>query len=179
MIDLKSEDPYYVSLMIEFLYNQGFITDFGASPQLDPDDPNYVLRVFISLYILGEKYGIPALCKRVSEMFRIRCHSDWYILQIIPLVYQSNTFRNPTLRYIIASEVTYRSREIAAIPECKGTLMALVHEIKGFREDLVEAYIQESKGPELSTKDSDASISSSQLLVEEIHRLGDARGEQL
>lgn len=185
-LDLTKDDPYYVSLMIDFMYNQCFTSDFGASALVDPDDPEYILRVYISLHALGEKYSIPALCIGIRNTFRLHCNSGWHIFQYVPLIYEHGAFNNHNLRDIVVAEIVHpcRSEALGSYTEMREELIRLVHDIKEFREDLVRAYIREGRGgglsesPEPMVKDNDESVSSSQMILDAEDKIAETRGQQ-
>ncbi|KAL8714270.1 MAG: hypothetical protein Q9225_006620 [Loekoesia sp. 1 TL-2023] len=134
----EADDPNDIGLMLEFFYTQTYETE--QTPDHKP-----VPVVHVSLYALGDKYGIPTLCNYSADCFRKSIRQSTSTAQLIPcipLVYRSTPGRNRTLRDLIVSELICRSADVATDIGMSDSMMRFVHSIEQFREDLVLGLLQ-------------------------------------
>ncbi|KAL9598512.1 MAG: hypothetical protein Q9179_003889 [Wetmoreana sp. 5 TL-2023] len=147
-INLPEDDPYLVSLMLQFLYTETYTVDTeDENKHLDPGYPTFVLKTHARLYSLGDKYDIPLLCRlaayRFRQYLRIGAHLT-EAFECVPWIYDSIPDNDRALRDGIIKEITHRVEEINSDPMHREALMELVHHYEHFREDMFIELLQRS-----------------------------------
>ncbi|KAL8897870.1 MAG: hypothetical protein Q9207_006982 [Kuettlingeria erythrocarpa] len=133
---MSDDDPYHVSLMLEFLYTREYTLRYW--PRIDVGDPKDVPTTYMSLHTLGDKYEIPALCRFSAT--KLRDHAAAYLttpqlLETVPVIY-TITPGSCSLRDAVVHELMNR-RELQDPTSDNYTLMhSYLREIGGFREDV-------------------------------------------
>ncbi|KAL9008820.1 MAG: hypothetical protein Q9173_006097 [Seirophora scorigena] len=146
-IELVDDQACHVSLMLDFLYTQIYPgrDAFTFSELFDVYGPRFVLRTHVSLYVLGDKYGIPMLCTHAAASFAERAESanTADFLKCIPLIYSSvpDSSSDP-LRKVVVAEITSRAYNITTSEELANAVRELLHSIEGFREDVCFGLLQ-------------------------------------
>ncbi|KAI4130485.1 MAG: hypothetical protein LQ338_001716 [Usnochroma carphineum] len=142
-IELVDDHPYHVALMVEFLYTQEYTAADHFAALFDVKHPEYVFKAHISLYAMGDKYGVPRLCRYSSHRFHESAHPRglFTTLNCVPLIYSSTPDTNRTLRDQIVSNIIQSSKGVASDEECKKEMRQHVDEIQQFREDLIQGLL--------------------------------------
>ncbi|KAL8933007.1 MAG: hypothetical protein Q9216_006564 [Gyalolechia sp. 2 TL-2023] len=141
-INLPDENSCHVEQMLRFLYRQTYTG--GEQDKLRD------LYHHASLYGLGDKYGIPPLCKYAATRFHdaIQSTSDaTAILNCVRAVYGSTPDSNRVLRDRVISEITQRSSAVATNESSNKLLLRLIQDVDQFREDLVQALLSRCATP--------------------------------
>ncbi|KAL8959986.1 MAG: hypothetical protein Q9193_003239 [Seirophora villosa] len=146
-IELVDDEAHHVSLMLKFLYAQRYPDrdGFPSSELFDEFGPQLFLKTYVSLYVLGDKYGIPMLCTYVAASFAERAESAITadFLKCVPLIYSSvpDSSSHP-LRTVVVAEITSRASDITTSEELADAVRELLHSIEGFREDVCFALLR-------------------------------------
>ncbi|KAL8735858.1 MAG: hypothetical protein Q9181_002663 [Wetmoreana brouardii] len=147
-INLPEDDPYLVSLMLQFLYIETYTVDTeDEEKHLDPDYPTFVLKHHVQLYSLGDKYNIPLLCRLAAYRFRQYLHTGTHLAEAfdcVPWIYDNIPDNDRALRNHIIKEIAYRAEEINSDPMDRAALMDLIHHYEQFREDMFTELLQRS-----------------------------------
>ncbi|KAL9598110.1 MAG: hypothetical protein Q9179_004035 [Wetmoreana sp. 5 TL-2023] len=139
-IELPEDDPYLIGLMLEFLYTQTYTPDDKAScNRVDPEDPKYIPKVHISLYALGDKYAIPALCHEAVKQLRAR--------------FKSNPNAAETLANLAVKQLARHSTVILVDRKLKKLMLKLVHDVQELREDIALEFLIASSGYDTTDED--------------------------
>ncbi|KAL8735859.1 MAG: hypothetical protein Q9181_002664, partial [Wetmoreana brouardii] len=149
-IDLPEDDPYSIKLMIEFLYKGNYtpMKDQKVFESFDFCDPKNILKTHISLYALGDKYGIPTLSHRAAWRLFADLDRDFnganpeIVLYCVPRIYSSTPENDRTLRDCVVERVMNHSHIIDLHENSKRQLMEHINNVKDFREDLFGAFLK-------------------------------------
>ncbi|KAL8634752.1 MAG: hypothetical protein Q9228_007678, partial [Teloschistes exilis] len=160
-VDLSTEEPYLINLMLEDLYTQGPLID--SAGRNEPDILSEVMASLhppstqISLYALGDRLIIAGLCKYAARLFkdwiesadlRITDMASW-----IPLLYDSLREHGRTLRNLVIERLLAPNLECENAPSSE-PLSKLMGDIEQFREDIFVA-LWRNIGPYLDSPDID------------------------
>ncbi|KAL8727784.1 MAG: hypothetical protein Q9181_005584 [Wetmoreana brouardii] len=145
-IELSEDDPYLFSLLLEFLYTQTYTPDNSASSKrVDAEDPKSIPKVHISLYALGDKYAIPALCHEAVNQLRARFKSNpnaAEALRCVPWMYENATANDSSLRDLAIKQLALHSTAILEDRKLTELMLKLVHEVQELREDIALGFLE-------------------------------------
>ncbi len=122
--------------MLEFLYTNEYTIRYW--PKVDFDDPKDVTRTHMSLYTLGDKYEIPALCRfSTTKMkgYATNCLTTLQLLNTVPIIY-TITPRSCSLRDAVIHELMDREKLQDPSSDAYTLMHSYLCEIDGFREDM-------------------------------------------
>ncbi|KAL8956251.1 MAG: hypothetical protein Q9183_006364, partial [Haloplaca sp. 2 TL-2023] len=149
-IDLPDDDPSRIEEMLRFLYT-GRVFDYSATlPERLMSDG--ILRSsmtsLVALYSLGDKYGIPTLCRYTEEYFE---HLTPYamvddLLYCVPEIYHGTPESNRDLRDAAVRHFIKRSEEDIDMENTMEGVLQLSDDIKQFRDDVITALILAAHG---------------------------------
>lgn len=135
-------DPQHINLMLEFLYDHKYEVVLKPNWFRTRD----IVLVHVSLYALGVKYKIPALCHYSAHQIyehMLSGHLSHYGAQAcIPLVYSSTPGTNRALRDLFVSFIVNCTYGMYKSPHTFNVGMEHVHAIKEFREDFVRELLR-------------------------------------
>lgn len=142
---------------MDFLYTQSYKTENDSKEVASFSHPKNIFVAHVSLYALGDKYQIPALCTFSANQFHWLISSEprvFQLLMCVPLIYSSTPETDRRLRDLVVAELTHRSNDIAAEPGSNKVMLEHVNDIPQFRQDVVQGLLKRpvTKAPALVPK---------------------------
>ena len=137
--------------MLRFLYT-GQVFDYQTVAPQKPMTLELVRSMMISLvtlYSLGDKYGIPTLCRYTKTYFEKitkYTHKVEDLLYCVPEIYHGTPESDRGLRDAVVRQFLTMCRGVAQKGEPRDCLFQLSDDIKQFRDDIISALILAAQG---------------------------------
>ncbi|KAL8685152.1 MAG: hypothetical protein Q9218_007945 [Villophora microphyllina] len=155
VVDLPEDNPKYIKFMLEFLYGyRGVYTDSDTA-LLDVKSPDYILKNYFGLIVLGDKYGIPALKEDVEDYldYHLRpCSSVSDFLELIPFVYTEFKDHHSEIRDTIVQSILRHPDKILW-EKNKAIMLDHMQSIPEFREAVCLGLLRQSKFAVMHSRD--------------------------
>lgn len=137
--------------MLEYLYTQAYTLKEDYEEDLSQiaisEGLKYAPRTHISLYTLGDKYGIPTLCHHATD--QLRAYLDTYndtegLLRCLSCIYDSTPPNDRTLRKLAIQKLHHHCGNIRTDQEHEEVMISLVHDFPELREDILLAFLRDT-----------------------------------
>lgn len=138
-IDLSADGTEPIKNLVHFLYNGNYFYD---------SSPAKCYNTHAQLFVLADKYDIPALAKVALGFFRICCKNRWNSLAFLDVVEFSYnlTLANDALKKEIASQGFLHATELTFDGIVADRFHRLSEEVPQFFYDMVYGHAHRSIG---------------------------------
>ncbi|KAL9578487.1 MAG: hypothetical protein Q9212_005684 [Teloschistes hypoglaucus] len=142
-IRLPYAAPKEIAMMVDFLYMDEYKVE--DSPAKSLSNLEYYNQQHASLYRVGKKYGIPALCdytiRMLASMISADCPNDSF-LHVAKWTYKKDPDRTFQLRAQIVDQFFNRAEDFLGSDQDSEQLINLMQENYSFCKDIARNYLE-------------------------------------